>query len=65
MHLKDCPSGSIDEPSTVKVVISPKSDMNELEMGNNNSLKVEEDPNIKEEAEANVPATKSTHTVGY
>ena len=60
-YLEDCPSGSIDETPMVKVDISAKSIMDELESNDNNPLEVDKETDIKDEdVEANIPATKST-----
>ena len=58
-HLEDYPSGRIDKAPAVKVNISPKSDVEDLD-ANNNVSEQDEKPNMEEEAEANVPAAKST-----
>lgn len=41
MHLEDCPSGNIDEPSKVEVDISPKSSVNKLKVNGNNALEAD------------------------
>ena len=63
-HLEDCPSGSIDETPAVKVDISAKSDVDESEAKGDDPLEAHEEPDMEEEedAEANIPATKSTRS---
>ena len=56
MHLEDCPSGSVEEPLVVKVDISPKLDVVELDASGDVSEPDEEEPDIEEEdAEAKAP----------
>ena len=59
-HLEDCPNGRTGKTPAVKVDISPKLDVEELE-ANDNDSKPDKEPNIENEVEADVPATKSTH----
>src|SRR5450631_1333284 len=61
-HLEDCPSGSIDETPAVKVDISPKSEVEELEASGDVSEPDKEEPKIEDESEAEVPAAKSTRS---
>ena len=61
-HLEDCPSGRVDELPAVKVDISPKSEVEELEASGDVSESDEEEPNIEGESEAEVPAAKSTRS---
>ena len=58
-YLEDCPNRRVDEASAVKVDISPKSDMEDLGESGNVS-EPNEEPDMEEDAEADVPATKST-----
>jgi hypothetical protein len=61
-HLEDCPSGSIDEAPAIKVDISPKSEVEELDASGDVSELDEEEPNIEDEKEAEVPAAESTRS---
>jgi hypothetical protein len=61
-HLEDFPSGSIDEAPAVKVDISPKSEVEELEARGDVSEPDEEELNIEDESEAEVLAEKSTRS---
>ena len=56
-HLEDCPSGSIDVESAVKVDISAKLEVDESKMNGDDPLEeVNEEPDIEEEdAMANIP----------
>ena len=49
----------VDEAPAVKVDISNKLDVDELEVNNNNHIEADEEPNIEEKTMANVSATKS------
>ena len=60
MHLENCPSGRIEEPPAVKMDISTKSDVEELEVSGDVKEPDMEKPNIEDEFEAEVPAAKST-----
>ena len=57
--MEDFPSARIGTAPAVKVDISPELDMEELE-ANDNVSKPDKEPDIEDEAEANVPAMKST-----
>ena len=57
MHLKNYPSGKIYKAHVVKVDVFSKSDIEELE-ANGYISEPNEEPDIDEEADANVPATK-------
>ena len=47
-HLKDCANMRVDEAPAVKVDISNKLDVDELEVNNNNHIEADEEPNIEE-----------------
>jgi hypothetical protein len=62
-HLEDCPSGRVEEQSAVNVDISAKSDEDEMKANGNDFSEPDEEHHIEEEdAEANIPATKSTRS---
>ena len=63
-HLEDSPSGRVDEAPAVKVDIFPKLDMEYLN-ASSNVAEQDEEPDMKEDAEANVPAVKSTRSGGH
>lgn len=58
MHFEDCPSGRVDGEPTVKVDVSSKLEEEELE-ANDNVLEADEEFDVEEKAEANLPAMKS------
>ena len=61
IHLGISPSGRVDKASTVKMNISPKMDTEDL-VTSNNILEQDKEIDMKEETEADVPATKSTRS---
>ena len=65
-YLEDCPTGNIDKAPAVKVDISAKSEVDESEANGDDPLEeVNKEPDIEEEdAEANIPPTKSTRSAG-
>ena len=60
-HLEDCPNGRVEELQAVKVDMSPKLDMEDLDVSSNVSEQ-DEEPDMEEDAEADVPAAKSTRS---
>lgn len=63
MNLKDWPSGRSDGEFVAKVDLSPK--VEEEMKANDNNLKANGEPNIKDEAEANILAMKLTPSREY
>ena len=59
VHLEDFPSGRLGEAPAIKVDISSKLDVKELE-ANGNVFERDEEPDIKDKVEANVLAKQCT-----
>lgn len=60
IQLEGCLSRSIDKTHAVKGDISAKSDVDELKVNGDDPLQAHEEP--EEDADANIPTTKSIHS---
>jgi hypothetical protein len=60
LHLENCPNGKVDKVLVVKMGISPKLEVEELEAKGDASEPENEEPNVEDESKAELPAAKST-----